>query len=1391
MENAKAYEYLFEQQQHHHGHTNCVPTNAGHTANTNPPVGNVSAHSNQDPSSSSWWMSLVSKLEHSYQSEQHALTDRLHQAKRQTKSYKAELRDNLQSRLAYLEAQVQQAAPETLNEYPGLSRVSTLTTHATQSSESDDDHLLNPVPWSADPDADDNAYEQADAEHPSPQQLRNAYAQRLHETEYQLERVVSAHEKERGEWAQALDHAAAATADGQVLSTSMQAQLETLSAQVEQSHRAQKAQWQERTRVLTQLLELTETQHAQERIQWQRSVQHATDAEQEAQDLREQLAAADDQRMQDSAETEALRSALAAAESERTRAQMELETARTTAEQELVAAREQIRISQRQVARLQENLRTASPVLAIPRPSPSTPSTPTRSLSFSRQDPDADSPRRRVEWDDKLDRAMAERDVAQQELQTLRRQWNRHLEDGASRDAVAHRQAVAALREEHEIATERLRDDHQAELERIRHEARAEADRIADAKVDALATRHRHELETARRQRTEVVTHDARGSSSNPSDDVSPVVQPELARNGQPVVSEKRYRDLVEKRNELVSRIRKMEEQHANDKGSWKLQLEGALANGRRLEEEKQTALEDLESLRAEYRTSQQSLETLRQQAEREDGTARMDELRQSFQSDLPIWKTRCADLESEKEEILAAAEIENAQQLKAMDQQLAEAKSIHGRKFTELETGHADAIESWKIRVAELNADHRVALETLRSTHADAREGWQIRLADLEKECRELRAVRDSFLKEIQEWNNRVETVRQESRQDLETLAESRCREVTEWKDCVQDRDRRIVLLEKSHAEDLREWKDRLDATLEANSEQLEALRGSHDAEMTELQEELQSARKEVEELEARYEEQLVQKTDELHVSRSETEGVLDRSNDLMESLEELRESHRIAKEEWETKLRDAIQDRDAYIKELEANREHTGNGGWQDYASHLQTNQAVICKAVDEVRKDVVAVRETLQDSAKTTSVIENANYVELREDLEHIQISLNGAVADLTLETEAMMESRKDINSLIHNTTRGPDAGLVDKQDKLMSEIGDLRESFQKYMKLTCPPDVAIQDTIRLEMVAELQRKENMFLQVKTEVEHLTERLASEQGVRQDAEKEVAKLNDQVDAYSEELMHLQAVNAGLEETLREAEQRIEDAMKIGHFVDPGEMDPENDTDSSKFYGYTSPLLEEALALAEGLTDIVHGRGDYKKESSVMDMLESISELIDEHEKRSPVKAAVPENEATENAVSHSSLHHFSRIEELAKGNVANVLGDRLNAVDDQHEPEPVTSPHQSPDVTSMAMEDFSSSTLSLVVDQLYSRCQLLERERTELMEVSLDLLQSAKQANAAELDAALATAQRHAAEEVIKMRAQNQQDQWRLYHKLCGKCQHGVLRDVKGEERKAPSL
>ena len=40
-------------------------------------------------------------------------------------------------------------------------------------------------------------------------------------------------------------------------------------------------------------------------------------------------------------------------------------------------------------------------------------------------------------------------------------------------------------------------------------------------------------------------------------------------------------------------------------------------------------------------------------------------------------------------------------------------------------------------------------------------------------------------------------------------------------------------------------------------------------------------------------------------------------------------------------------------------------------------------------------------------------------------------------------------------------------------------------------------------------------------------------------------------------------------------------------------------------------------------------------------------------------------------------------------------------------------------------------------LVVDQLYGRCQLLERERTELMEVTLDLLQSAREANAAELE------------------------------------------------------
>jgi DNA polymerase III gamma/tau subunit len=98
------------------------------------------------------------------------------------------------------------------------------------------------------------------------------------------------------------------------------------------------------------------------------------------------------------------------------------------------------------------------------------------------------------------------------------------------------------------------------------------------------------------------------------------------------------------------------------------------------------------------------------------------------------------------------------------------------------------------------------------------------------------------------------------------------------------------------------------------------------------------------------------------------------------------------------------------------------------------------------------------------------------------------------------------------------------------------------------------------------------------------------------------------------------------------------------------------------------------------------------------------------------------------------------------------------------DSPPPEPISTPENSQQTSD------TNSSLQQVVEQLYGRCQILERERTEMMAVTLDLLESARKANTAELEAALATVRRQAMEDVLRVRQQNTVDQERLYQKLC---------------------
>ena len=103
-------------------------------------------------------------------------------------------------------------------------------------------------------------------------------------------------------------------------------------------------------------------------------------------------------------------------------------------------------------------------------------------------------------------------------------------------------------------------------------------------------------------------------------------------------------------------------------------------------------------------------------------------------------------------------------------------------------------------------------------------------------------------------------------------------------------------------------------------------------------------------------------------------------------------------------------------------------------------------------------------------------------------------------------------------------------------------------------------------------------------------------------------------------------------------------------------------------------------------------------------------------------------------------------------------------------EHIPSVKPTPIETTPIAAETTAAVNECKLQMVVEQLYGRCQLLERERVEMMEVTLDLLESAREANNAQLEAALATARRKTTEDIIRVRDESRQEQERIFHKIC---------------------
>jgi len=240
---------------------------------------------------------------------------------------------------------------------------------------------------------------------------------------------------------------------------------------------------------------------------------------------------------------------------------------------------------------------------------------------------------------------------------------------------------------------------------------------------------------------------------------------------------------------------------------------------------------------------------------------------------------------------------------------------------------------------------------------------------------------------------------------------------------------------------------------------------------------------------------------------------------------------------------------------------------------------------------------------------------------------------------------------------------------------------------------------------------------------------------------------------------------------------------------------------------------MTAQTLLLVQSMRDLLHhdGRGDDDEEppTAVLHHLEILSELmgeVDVLESQGAVVMASTSSVAIDalHAQPESAIVPFNSVFQKEAGAESDLLryelaqdDTMLDLLDDDvlylqgqkgalvEQPQSdivankVASTGSLEIVASTSPDEMprASSPIELVVQQTYNRCQVLERERCDLINVTLDLLSSAREANKAEIDAALASARRKASEEMIAMQKECRAQADQIWWRLCDKCRSSL--------------
>jgi chromosome segregation ATPase len=895
-------------------------------------------------------------------------------------------------------------------------------------------------------------------------------------------------------------------------------------------------------------------------------------------------------------------------------------------------------------------------------------------------------------------------------------------------------------------------------------------------------------------------------------EDVERLKQDVVTATGKAEEFEHALEEVLDEHDEASVAQRDLVEQHEADRDMW-------LQEKSELEQQVAELTDRIDRVQTE---KQQRL--AQATAERRSKAEETDHIRNILQRELAEWKLKVTEAGSGRD----ATAKENAwlrstnSSLETDMKMMTDARkedTIHAAERIEsleqdneqhsILKGKYDKILDEKERLVKIQDDQRRQLVEWTQKVGDLEASWMRRIDQLRGELKktenasedkkeEIRGLEDTLEKEREEFERRLDETRSEMSNQTRTEYEDEMRilkdekaslvlsnhekideianlqdRLSELENAISQSGRGMAEVKALHAGEVQEWKERLDSVRREYESKLEKGQETFLVELDQWKEKVRVAkedfRQKLDGAQAAHRTESKALQEKLTNAEEEVDNFTRQTTKLTTSVEQLQRAHDEAKRNWKSEGSRLQSERDRLATLLNSQQEkHQNEHVWNAQANHLQQHQHSISSLVEDIRGDVKSVRDFVKTSVERNKENGGVKMDAIQEELQKIQGCLNDTLSTMTNETEALLSHRDQLNALVEASVRADEAHqrFFEQQERLVSEMKALRSHVYEKSSDEGDESSLVLDKVRMELVDELHRRETALARKSAEVINLEEELAKENGMREKAELEILALNDQADAYGEELMRLQGINKDLEDTMHEFEERMDFAIE-----DREDISRADDAPSVTSKDDSSPLLDEAMALGQALTDIVHGSSSDDKETSVMAMLETLSDMMDQHDREKPSTKKSKQDPPTvplEVAVMHRSPR-------ILQTRVDNNTQDQLEAVlspKQEAEPLPVTTP---PSKAFFVEEP--PLHLQLIVEQLYGRCQLLERERTSMMESTLELLQAARDANEAELEAALSTARRHSAEELLKVQDESRQGMWRMYNKLCNFCMDDV--------------